>query len=339
MRESLVSYSQRFEDINLLRALDGKASGFYIDIGAGHPIYDNVSFAFYLKGWSGIAVEPNARLSALAHAIRPRDINLQMLVGAAKGDADFHLVDDYHGFSTTIASHAKSAQTDFGKGSQAIKMPMTTLADLCAQHAKGPIDFLKIDVEGAEADVIAGGDWKTYRPKIVLAEALAPFSQVPAYETFEGPLLAAGYRYILFDSLNRYYVPEEEPEIARRLTDAAKCYDGVSLFRDHKLPIHDAGNPDHALALLLEKPAMARLPLLEPARLIELLTADLPASSLDSPASDADLAAAQERLFGKGAKPRIALSAGITVRELYARLAQTDEFCAALGRISASYAW
>ncbi len=334
-----VSYSQRFEDINLLRALGEKTSGFYIDIGAGHPVYDNVSFAFYLKGWSGIAIEPNERLSALAHSIRPRDTNLRMLVGAAKGETDFHLVDDYHGFSTTIASHAKSAQSDFGKGSQAIRMPMTTLADLCAAHAKGPIDFLKIDVEGAEADVIAGGDWKNYRPKIVLAEALAPFSQAPQWDSFEPPLLKAGYSYVLFDSLNRYYVPEEESDIARRLADAPSSYDGVSLFRDHKLPIHDAGHPDHTLALLLEKPAMARLPLLDPSELVALLTADLPASSLDRLATDADIAAARERLFGKGAAPKTIRIGGLTVRQLYTRLAESDEFRAAIGRISASYAW
>lgn len=337
MRE--VSYSQRHEDINLLRALGDTSSGFYIDIGAGHPVYDNVSFAFYLKGWRGIAVEPNVRLHALAQAIRPRDENLQMLVGGTKGQADFHLVDDYHGFSTTIAAHAKSAQSDFGKGSQAIAMPMTTLADLCAQHVKGPIDFLKIDVEGAEGDVISGGDWLKYRPKIVLAEALAPFSQVPAHETFEGPLVKAGYRYAIFNSLNRYYVAEEEAEIARRLAEAQKSYDGVVYFREHKLPIHDAGHPDHALARLLEKPSMARLPLLDRAQLVELLTADLPGSSLDRPASGADIATAMGRLFGDGARPSLAPPNGITIRQLYAMLTQTDEFRAALGRISASYAW
>jgi FkbM family methyltransferase len=338
MRE--VSYSQRHEDINLLRALGDRAEGFYIDIGAGHPVYDNVSFAFYLKGWRGIAAEPNARLSALARAIRPRDENLQLLVGAGKGETEFHLVDDYHGFSTTIAQHAQSAQSDFGKSSQAIAMPMTTLADLCAQHVKGPIDFLKIDVEGAEADVIAGGDWKKYRPKIVLAEALAPFSQAPAHETFEPTLTKAGYRYAIFDSLNRYYVAEEEPEVAQRLEAApASGYDRVIYFREHKLPIHDAGHPDHPLALLLEKPAMARLPLLDRTQLVALLTAGLPGSSLDRPANGADIAAARERLFGSGAMPLAALPEGITIRQVYELLSQTDEFRAALGRISASYAW
>ena len=54
-----ISYAQRHEDTHLLRAFGAQASGFYIDVGAGHPVYDNVSFAFYLRGWNGITVEFN----------------------------------------------------------------------------------------------------------------------------------------------------------------------------------------------------------------------------------------------------------------------------------------
>ena len=46
-----ISYAQRYEDLHLARCFGERASGFYIDIGAGHPVYDNVSFAFYLRGW------------------------------------------------------------------------------------------------------------------------------------------------------------------------------------------------------------------------------------------------------------------------------------------------
>ena len=67
------SYAQRFEDLYLMRCFGDRADGFYIDIGSGHPVYDNVSFAFYLKGWSGITVEPNPWLAQLSEAVRPRD--------------------------------------------------------------------------------------------------------------------------------------------------------------------------------------------------------------------------------------------------------------------------
>ena len=50
----IISYAQRHEDTHLLRLFGEQTGGFYIDIGAGHPVYDNVSFAFYLRGWNGI---------------------------------------------------------------------------------------------------------------------------------------------------------------------------------------------------------------------------------------------------------------------------------------------
>ncbi len=81
----IISYAQRYEDMHLLRAFGEQATGFYIDIGAGHPVYDNVSFAFYLRGWRGITVEPNPWLAQLSEAVRPLDVRIQSLVGDKAG--------------------------------------------------------------------------------------------------------------------------------------------------------------------------------------------------------------------------------------------------------------
>ena len=139
----LLSYAQRYEDIHLRRAFGDQPSGFYIDIGAGHPIYDNVSLEFYLRGWRGITVEPNPWLAQLSEAVRPRDIRVASLVGAAPGEATYHLVAHFHGLSTTIEQHAIAAQREYGKTSQAMTMPVTTLRALCEQHAPATIDFLR----------------------------------------------------------------------------------------------------------------------------------------------------------------------------------------------------
>jgi FkbM family methyltransferase len=146
MATPTVSYAQRFEDLYLMRCFAGDSDGFYIDIGSGHPVYDNTSFAFYLKGWHGITVEPNPWLARLSRAVRPRDRHVEALVAAAVGEATFYLVNDLHGLSTKIESHARAAQTQFGKSSQAIAVPVTTLKDLCRQHAPPAFDFLKVDV-------------------------------------------------------------------------------------------------------------------------------------------------------------------------------------------------
>src|SRR3981189_9281 len=83
----IISYAQRFEDLYLMRCFGGRDEGFYIDIGSGHPVYDNMSFVFYLKGWNGVTVEPNPWLARLTTAVRPRDRHLETLVGAAPGAA------------------------------------------------------------------------------------------------------------------------------------------------------------------------------------------------------------------------------------------------------------
>jgi hypothetical protein len=66
------------------------------------------------------------------------------------------------------------------------------------------IDFLKIDVEGLEGKVIEAGDWRSYRPTIVVVEAIDPRGAL-TWEAWEPMLLAHGYTFLEFDGLNRWY--------------------------------------------------------------------------------------------------------------------------------------
>ena len=209
-----LSYTQNMEDYHLSLAFAGQASGNYIDVGGGHPIADNVSFWFYERGWQGIVVEPQDPLAALYGRLRPRDVAVCSLIGRDNGEIDFHAVDRLHGFSTTVEDLARKAR-QFGVDYRTVRMPVVTLARLCEEHQLGEIDFLKIDVEGGEADVLHGGDWRRYRPKVVVVEAVMPGSGEPAWGEWEPFLIARGYRFVLFDTLNRFYVAEEHPEISR----------------------------------------------------------------------------------------------------------------------------
>ena len=265
-----LSYTQNLEDYHLSLAFAGQTTGTYIDIGAGHPIADNVSFWFYERGWRGLVVEPQADLAALYPRLRPRDTVVQALVGRADGESDFYLVDRLHGFSTTVQQHAEKAQA-FGAGYRKLRLPVMTLAALCQAHDVGAIDFLKIDVEGAEADVLFGNDWQRFRPKVIVAEAVAPGSGEPAWQEWEPMLLAQGYRFVLFDTLNRFYVAEEHPGILARLPSERVDWHAVR----HMYEIGRAGenprHPDHALAKDLARGLWAQLPFLEPALIAQLL--------------------------------------------------------------------
>jgi FkbM family methyltransferase len=332
-----LSYAQRFEDFHLWRCFDGAQPGFYIDVGAGHPVYDNVSFAFYLAGWRGITVEPNPALAELGRAVRPRDQLHQVLVGAAPGEATLYLQRQFHGLSTTVAEHAESAEKETGRRAEAVTLPMTTLAALCEQHAPESFEFLKVDVEGAEADVLRGADFARFRPKVIVVEAIKPLSLAPAWDEWEPLLSRHGYACVWDDELNRYYVAEEARAITARLTEGPKWYANGPQIGNFKPAADDPTHPDYRLARLLAEADMPNLPLIDRATLLDLLTVGI--NDLDRPASAADIAAVMARLLGSPAPQQMPAPEGKTIREIYRQIIDSDAFRASCGRIAASYAW
>jgi FkbM family methyltransferase len=300
-----LSYSQNLEDYHLSLAFAGQTTGTYVDIGAGHPIADNVSFWFYERGWQGIVVEPQSELAALYGRLRPRDIAVRGLIGRECGEIDFHVVDRLHGLSTTREDVAQKAQA-FGVNYQTLRTPVTTLAQLCESHHLGSIDFLKIDVEGAEGDVLFGGDWARFRPKVIVAEAVTPMASEPSWQEWEPFLVAQGYRFVLFDTLNRFYVAQEHPEIMARLpTERAPWHAVRHMYEIGRAPENEQ-HPDHALARDLARGFWASLPYLDASLITSIL--------------------------GRARQ--------ITKHEDYAALASmvdSEQFRAALGRVACGY--
>jgi FkbM family methyltransferase len=272
-----LSYTQNMEDYHLSLAFAGQRTGMYIDIGAGHPIADNVSFWFYERGWQGIVVEPQRTLVDLHSRLRPRDICVCSLVGNRCGTADFHFFDRFHGLSTTVEKYARAATT-LGVQYQTVKLPMISLAQLCDDHAATSIDFLKIDVEGAEADVLLGGDWRRFRPRIMVVEAVTPGSGEPSWDQWEPFLLSQGYRFVLFDTLNRFYVAQEESELAAKLPSERAPWNSVRHMYEMGRAPENPEHPDHALARVLARGFWSVLPYLDRDLLAEILHRGLASS-------------------------------------------------------------
>ena len=265
-----LSYAQNFEDFHLSLAFAGQGSGFYIDIGGGHPVADNVSLWFYERGWSGLVVEPQAALAAMYAHVRPRDAVVSCLVGRKEGEVDFHVFDRFHGLSTIVPGHAGVA-LGLGETPRVERRAMTTLAALCSAQGVEKIDFLKVDVEGAEADVLAGNDWSRFRPKVVVLEAIAPGTGAPAWDAFEPYLLAQGYGFVLFDTLNRFYVANEHPEIAARFDGTRADWAGATHMYEIGRAPENAAHPDHALAGALARGFWAGLPAMAPEVLARMI--------------------------------------------------------------------
>jgi len=329
-----LSYAQRLEDYHLACAFAGQETGFYIDIGAGHPVADNVSYWFYLKGWHGLVVEPQQHLLDLYACLRPRDIAVASLVGRDNGEADFYTVERLHGLSTTRPDNARTA-VELGGTVRTVRMPMKTLAALVAEHGIAQVDFLKIDVEGAEADVLAGADWSKCRPRVILVEAVAPGSMAQSWEAWEPAIVANGYRFALDDGLNRFYVAEEATEIARRLPSQPVAWDSASHLYDFGRAPERPDHPDHELARALVRGLCAALPQLDPDLLVQLLEYGAAAPEPDGTVVER----AQHLLFGTADHPGLSPQpdASQDRSTLYRSLMSSERFRAALGRIAVAY--
>jgi FkbM family methyltransferase len=204
---TFVSFAQNFEDVMLWRALRHVERGFYVDVGAAHPDIDSVTRAFYERDWRGINIEPVASAHRRLEASRPRDINLNLALGAAPGLANFFVLEGT-GLSTLDRQVAETLQRQ-AIATSSVTVQVDTLARVMRQHAPAEVHFLKIDVEGAEQGVLAGADFTRTRPWIVVVEATAPLSTVETHAAWEPLLLEAGYRFVWFDGLNRFYLAEE----------------------------------------------------------------------------------------------------------------------------------
>lgn len=329
----LVSYAQRLEDYHLARVFSGQKCGLYVDVGGGHPVADNVSYHFYLEGWRGVIVEPQRQLASLYGLLRPRDVVFDCLVGSVEKDVAFHAVDRLHGFSTTVEQHAVGA-AQFGAGYKTETRTCRPLSALLASAKLGAVDFLKVDVEGAEADVLVGANLAFNRPKVLCIEAVAPGSMADASGEWEPYLRAHSYHLAFFDGLNRFYVAEEHRDLAARFPKQPADWGVVPHFYEFGRAHVDIGHPDRALALRLIKGFLAGLPQLSQADVLDLLARSAPGGVMET--GGELLALLHGRLAGgnhAGAAPGGASVGGAAAEEpLFG-----DQTRAALGRIAAQY--
>jgi len=223
----IISYAQNGEDIVLARALKpwGK-KGFWVDCGAGHPKYDSVTKLFSEFGWTGINIEPLGEEFKLLIQDRPNDHNVQCLLGSQSGVGSiFAGPTENRGSSTTDPLLVERYAKEFGQTFHESQVAIRTLTDILREKQVPTIDFLKIDVEGAELEVLRGIDLTEFNPRILVIEATKPNSTEVAYSDWEDRVLSGGYVCALFDGLNRFYVKEADSELVNALKAPANVLD------------------------------------------------------------------------------------------------------------------
>lgn len=170
------SYSLEGEDRVLCRLFDGRPEqpGFYVDVGAHHPVRFSNTYLFYLLGWRGVNIDALPGSMEEFRRLRPRDENIEVGIAGTEGERTFHRFTEaaLNTFSSARADTLGALQQVKAAGDITLRCkPLgTVLNEVVPTGTK--IDFLSVDVEGLDLEVLASNDWTRFRPGIVLAEIL-----------------------------------------------------------------------------------------------------------------------------------------------------------------------
>ena len=169
------SYSQEGEDLILSRLFGDRMDGFYIDVGAHHPKRFSNTYYFYLRGWRGINIDPMPGSMQIFNKLRKRDINLEIPIFNERKKLKYFQFNEsaLNGFSASLSAERNGKQGF--KIINVIEIEGVPLKELLLEHMPvdiNTIDFMSIDVEGCDFEVLQSNDWITYRPKVLLVELI-----------------------------------------------------------------------------------------------------------------------------------------------------------------------
>jgi FkbM family methyltransferase len=160
--------------------------GFYVDAGAHDPWRYSNTALLHLRGWRGLNIDADDRAIARFNEARPDDINVHCGVGAAAGEMSFARFTDgaVNSFDPAMAAQQTAA---FGEA-EVVRVRIEPLGALMASHVPAgvSIDYLNIDCEGLDFDVLQGHDWQNFAPRVISVELhgldLAAPQANPAYQ-------------------------------------------------------------------------------------------------------------------------------------------------------------
>jgi FkbM family methyltransferase len=169
-------FAQEGEDLILEAIFDGKTpTGFYVDVGCYHPLLLSNTYRFYKKGWRGINIDATPGVKEQFDKHRPRDINLHQPIANGRHSLSFYMFNEpaLNGFSKELSEEREKAP-DAYHITKTIHLETMPLAEVLDRHLppNQVIDFLSIDVEGLDLDVLRSNNWEKYQPRVVLSEAI-----------------------------------------------------------------------------------------------------------------------------------------------------------------------
>jgi FkbM family methyltransferase len=171
----IISFSQEGEDKILERIFHDVEKGFFIDIGAHHPIRFSNTYKFYLKGWTGINIDAMPGSMKVFDELRPNDRNLEIAISNENKSLTYFMFDEpaLNGFSDKLSlDRDRDTKYTIIEKREIKTKKLTSVLDSYLSAELNEISFMSIDVEGLDLNVLESNDWTKYRPKIVLVELL-----------------------------------------------------------------------------------------------------------------------------------------------------------------------
>lgn len=203
------SYSQEGEDMVLRSLFFRQKEGFYVDVGAHHPQWYSNTKHFYDEGWRGINIDARPGTKELFDLERERDVNLELGIGQ-EAKSTFYIYDD-GAFNTFNLDLVQSRLKESNHGPiDEIQVDIEPLSSILSKYLpqNTAIDFISIDVEGKDLEVLKSNDWNLFRPRFVMVEAyskdLADISTDKTYEYLRNKgyaLVASTKNTLIFNAL------------------------------------------------------------------------------------------------------------------------------------------
>ncbi len=210
-------YSKNGEDYLLWRFFEGKTQGFYIDIGAFDGVHLSNSLTFEQMGWQGICVEPHPVIFPYCLKNRPGSLCLeQACVAPGAADTVPFYAEEMGLLSSTISSEDKflDVKRRYGtrklefNGFRELQVPAVTVNRLLETHCPKQkiVDFISMDTEGNELDVLRGIDFHRYDIRVLVVEV-----NLEEEEKLLVDYLAenGGYQLARRVKVNRFFVKSE----------------------------------------------------------------------------------------------------------------------------------
>jgi FkbM family methyltransferase len=169
------SYAQCGEDLIIAFALEQMVKGkiSYLDIGSHHPEYLSNTAFFYKNGSHGVCIEPDPHLFSEVKKKRPNDICLNAGIGLGdKREADFYIM-SIPTLNTFSKEEAENMQSQWGrKIVEVIKAPLLNVNEVIEKYLSPYPNFISLDVEGLDLEILKTFDFKKYRPQVFCVETI-----------------------------------------------------------------------------------------------------------------------------------------------------------------------